>query len=372
MCENHDALLKAKPPDDHDIWGPHESPFIRGLIERWTSAGLERFGQTSAELLLWVAGKMHKPGTPVIRPGPMLRWSADDLVSVKQFLEALPPEAFTINEWMLVVDYLFQRYLPADALMQESQWQIARASMMGRVQSNIAAMSAASAAHIAMTIPVSVPDIEAQFGISETQRAAIEFGQARCAQYVTNVTDGLRGRIKLAITDWQEQKFLGTPANIAKQDLQSKLLDQFGEANRDWRRISITEAGEAANQGFIGAQPFGTQVKRIEQYRGACSFCARIDGNIYTVVSPDKRDKDGDTEVWAGKNNIGRSAAPRKRTPDGMVDRIKSELLWVPAGLVHPHCRGRWVRVNLPTLPIDAELSSWLRQQTEARKKNGG
>ncbi len=50
--------------------------------------------------------------------------------------------------------------------------------------------------------------------------------------------------------------------------------------------------------------------------------------------------------VWPGKNNIGRRASPRKRVVDVLVERDPDEMWWLPAGLAHPHCRGRWVVVS--------------------------
>ena len=152
------------------------------------------------------------------------------------------------------------------------------------------------------------------------------------------------------------------PSAIARRDLQGTLLDQFADLNRDWRRIAITEAGEAANQGLVATLKPGTLVKRIEQYRGACPYCKSIDGQVYTVVSPDKPDKDGDTQIWAGKNNYGRSGAARKRTPEGMVDRLPSELWWPVAGLVHPNCRGRLVVLGDMKL-LDQRLADWIKEQ---------
>ena len=210
-------------------------------------------------------------------------------------------------------------------------------------------------------MPSTIPATAKQFGLPDIQRQVIEFGQARCCQYVTNVTESVRGRLKAAIVGWQEQQFQGVPSVIAKRDLQGTLLDNFADLNRDWRRIAITESGEAANQGLIASLPVGTMVKRIEQYHGACDYCRSIDGKVYTVVSPDKPDKDGDTEIWAGKNNYGRSGAARKRTSEGMVDRLPSELWWAPTGLVHPNCRGRLVVLGDMKV-LDQRLADWIKE----------
>jgi hypothetical protein len=143
------------------------------------------------------------------------------------------------------------------------------------------------------------------------------------------------------IVDYQEQVALGG-TSAPRESLQTRLFERFGTLNRDWRRIAITEAGENMNQGLIASLPPGTKVKRIEQYRGACPFCAKWDGAVLEVVAADAPKKDWKTQIWPGKNNIGRSSAPRKKSPLGLVERTPEEL-WAPAaGLFHPNCRGRW------------------------------
>jgi hypothetical protein len=135
----------------------------------------------------------------------------------------------------------------------------------------------------------------------------------------------------------------GAQEGWAPSKLRSELFDRFGEANRDWRRIAITEQNEAAGQGFIASQKPGTKVKRFEM-ADACAWCRAIHERVMTVVAPQKADKDGETEVWLGKTNVGRSAAPRKRLEDGrLVERPADERWWVAAGTQHPHCRGFWL-----------------------------
>lgn len=309
----------------------------------------------------WVGGVFRQTGpVPVQPPGAMLRWTPGELAAVKLYLQSLPPAAFSLDDWMLVVDYLVQKYLPQDVMMQEADWQAARASMMGRVQANLPAISAAAAMRLVERLPTDPALIERQFGMSAVQSSALRFGQKRCCQHVTHVSESLRRKLKLAVLDWQEDRFLGRPSALAQQSLESKLLDRFAEANRDWRRIALTEAGENANQGFIAALPEGAKVKRMEMYQGACAFCRAIDGKVFTVVAPDKPRKDGDTEVWVGKTNAERSSSPKKRTPEGPVARTRDALWWPAAGVMHPHCRGRWLRIAEPAMPVDPRFAAWL------------
>ena len=78
-------------------------------------------------------------------------------------------------------------------------------------------------------------------------------------------------------------------------------------------------------------------------------------------MEPGDADKDGTTEVWAGKTNVGRSASPNKRVEGELVPRVKSELWWAAAGVQHPHCRGTWVHVRPPApTSSDKAWKEWL------------
>jgi hypothetical protein len=166
------------------------------------------------------------------------------------------------------------------------------------------------------------------------------------------------------IVDYQEAVFLGDKVGAA-ESLQGRLLDTFGTMNRDWRRIAVTEATENVNQGFVASCAPGDKLKRVERYRGACPFCRKIDGTVVTVVDPAKADKDGDTEIWVGKTNVGRSASPMRRGVAGLERRAPEELWWIAAGAMHPHCRGSWVRVTAST--PDPEFDAWIASMKRSR-----
>lgn len=58
--------------------------------------------------------------------------------------------------------------------------------------------------------------------------------------------------------------------------LASRLFDDFGVLNRDFRRIAVMEAGDITNNAFIASRPLGSKVRRREAYKGACDFCRFI------------------------------------------------------------------------------------------------
>lgn len=358
QAATNDALeLIYKSTHDHDkgIWQPHESPLLRRLIELFTQRGLDRLEHVKNQILAWESGDHHKPGTvqPAL-PGMMERWSPDELSLVKIYLEALPVEQWSIDDHMMSVEYVVQRYLPADELHTEAEWLAAKASMMGKVQATLDKQPTFKQGDdILAALPSTVAEAKNQFKLNAAQQRMMEFGKARAVENVRALSESVRHKMRGVIMQHLEER--GTASG-----LQSKLLDEFGELNRDWRRIATTEAGECQLQGLIASLEPGTKVKRVEQYANACAFCRKIDGVVAEVVSPDAPNKDPATQVWVGKNNIGRSASPRKRVGDMLVERTPDEMWQLPSGTAHPHCRGRWVVLDKPEEGDDPDFAAWL------------
>lgn len=353
-------MHKSTHDNDEGIWSPHESPLLRRLIELFSQRGLDRLAAVQSAILGWQTGKNHTPSEfPVPKPGMMERWSPDELAAVKLYLEVLPPEQWSLDDHMMAVDFVVQRYLPADELKTEAEWLASRANLMGRVQANMSKQATLGQADVILAaLPSSVGSAVATFEMTSAQKRSLEYGVVRCAENVRALSDGVRHQMRNTVMQHVEQQMLGG----AGESLETRLLDTFGTLNRDWRRIAVTEAGEAQTQGYISSLQPGSVVKRVEQYRGACSFCRKIDGVQVEVVSPATPYKDGKTQIWPGKTNIGRSASPRKRVGDRLIARDEAELWWIPAGLAHPHCRGRWVPVTIPEDGDDPDFAKWLAE----------
>ena len=366
-CADHalDALAKSlsgEDGDNHDVWEPHHSPFISRLIELFTQRGLVRIQAVADQLNLWLAGAKHQPHpeAPLRRPDGMLaRWSPQEAQLVRLYLENLPVTAFTLDDWELVVDHLVQTYLPANELKSEAEWFATRSTIMGRVQANMD-LSAKQADALIGALPLTVHVAAADFKFSDAFVHVMDFARARCCENVVALTDSARHAIKSVVINHQAAVFAGGDSQIARQALASQLLDRFGAMNRDWRRIAVTEAGENANQGMLASMQPGSRVRRIEQYKGACPYCKKIDGTVLTVVEPGAKEKDGTTQVWVGKTNIGRASAPRKRVGSVLIERLPSEMWWIPAGTVHPHCRGLWHKLPDAKPGDDPDFQAWL------------
>ena len=350
--------------NDDSIWNPHESPYIRRLIELFTERGLVRLDKVRTELDAWAAGERHRKGNhSVIRPdGMMRRWDKNELALVKLYLETLPPDQFTLDDWGMVVDYLVQRYLPEDELRTEAEWLTTRAGLMGRVQANMEKPPTLKQADTLLAaMPNTLKDATKKFSLSSSQHAVMDFGRARAAEAVARLSDNVRHKMRDVIMQHEEQKMLNGGASAPGSSLRTRLLDEFGTLNRDWRRIALTEAGEMANQGFIASQAPGNKVKRLEQYAGACPFCRKIDGVVMEVVPAGNPDKNSETQIWVGKTNIGRSVSPRKRIAGGLVERSPDERWQIAAGVQHPFCRGQWLKTVESRPDDDPEFSEWLK-----------
>jgi hypothetical protein len=354
-----------KSVHDHDgegTWQPHESLFIRRLIEMFTDRGLTQINAVKTELLAWEAGAHHTPGAkPINTPGAINRWSEDERALVRLYLESLPVDQWTLDDHMLCIDYVVQTYLPPDTMASEAQWLATRASLMGKVQANMAASPTAKQADALLAaMPLTVAGARAQYNLPPAEAAMMDFARVRAAENVRALTDVVRHKMRGVIVRDLEQKAVGNPT-VGAQSLQSKLFDEFATLNRDWRRIAVTEAGEAQLTGFLAALPYGTHVKRVEQYANACAFCRKIDGKVVEFVDAAMADKDPETMIWLGKTNVGRSASTHKRVGDLMVKRDPDEMWTIPVGLVHPNCRGRWVRVLEADEGDDPDFAAWLQ-----------
>lgn len=114
--------------------------------------------------------------------------------------------------------------------------------------------------------------------------------------------------------------------------LAQALFDRFGDHNRDWRRVAITELAFVANDAYLSGCTEGDDLIGMGSV-GACKHCANIIiGHQVTFRSapPVKDTFDTDmNQVWVGKTNYGR--------------RVAEYTAAIP---MHPHCRCRWHRIS--------------------------
>lgn len=359
-CTDHalEALAKAQSISDDSLWTPHHDPFIRDHLEDVTDRGVQALTAILDSLLLFIGGgQLAKAKT-------IERWTPEQLSAVRRRLERRGPDAMGLDDWLLLVDWLIQRYLPADVALSEAEYLAVRSAAAGKIQAATEhrGLTEQQKALLAGHAPTAMSQWETAFGKPAGLEAAVlDFARARAAQLITDIGERTRHRMKSLIIAHQENLAIGSPDATAGR-LQQQLFDEFAFLNRDWRRIAITETARDANEGFVSALRPGAKVRRVEAY-DACPFCKKIDGMTFTVVSPTKEHKNGWTEIWVGKTNVGRSAAPRKRVGDELVERTDEEMWWPAAGTMHPNCRGTWVRVSVDPPGVNPKFKKWLDKE---------
>jgi hypothetical protein len=368
-CCDHglEALHKAiaEEPSEPAIWRPHENPLLTTLVERVSFVGSGVLQEVQDTLL---------SGLGLGEPVPILRKAdfpdPDELAALRERL-AKPMSDYTPDDWVAFVDLIFNTRMPDTALNAVAADLTAKATLAGHLQAIAEARPGAPSILVLATImdrvvtgaagsPGAVAFEAKQAEVRAAQEASLAFAKTRIGLNLRGMTDAGRSRVSKTILSHVEEHGLSRPGK-----LQQTLLDDFGLLNRDWRRIAITEAGEVANTAYLGQFPPGTRVKRLEAYEGACPFCRRIDGMVFEWTDEPRPERDGWTHVWPGKTNVGRSASPRKRTDEGLVEREPEELWWPAAGVQHPHCRGRWIAQPSKALPpgVNPKFAEWLEKE---------
>jgi hypothetical protein len=150
---------------------------------------------------------------------------------------------------------------------------------------------------------------------TEAELHAVRYAEQHAAQYVTKASDNLKWKIQQAVTEARRNR-------EGSAQLRQKLLDQLGEANRDWRRIALTELTDVMANGYLASLPVGSRL--IAQGAvDACPDCKRLlENQVFTLSDGPGDDQ---TQVWVGKTNVGRKKAA-----------------WLPTIPLHPNCRHKW------------------------------
>lgn len=367
-CLNDLFKAISEDPGDGSLWDKHPNPWLTGLVEtiyeRLSAILLRIQDMFSGALFGRAIGELAKADTP------WLRWDSGLFAAARLRLETIPADDYTLDDWLLLAEYIIQRFLPDDVIRTEAE----HAAIVAQIAGKIAAAMEAEGEHGANRAPEDiVPLIPTDFAhvppkiLTRTENAILRVAAARAAEHISDVAAGTRAAMKRRAIEHIQAQMLGQKEGTA-QALQTRLFDQFAALNRDCRRIAVTEAGEAFLQGYVLAQAPGTHVKRIEAYRGCCAFCREWNGKVFRVISAADAvpTRDGLTCIWPGKTQIGRSASPRRRVGNTMIERSESERWWPTAGLFHPNCRGAWTpareKDDLPP-NVSPEFATWLRDR---------
>ncbi len=370
-----DSLYKAiaEDPvgDEASIWAPHHDPLLAGHIEecyRRLATLLQAVQDDFARALTGEAvGDLAKAEAL-----PWLRWTDAQFAAARQRLQDTPQARWGIEDWMLLAEWLIQKYLPEGVIQGEAEFLTVRAALLGKIQTAMDANHPLPD-HLAEALAAQVPTAFAKVptrALSPVELETMHVARARAAMHISAVSEATRRAMQGLIIEHVQAQVLGQKEGTPGY-LRQRIFDAFGPLNRDFRRIAVTEAGECCNQGFIAAARIGSRVKRKEAYRGACDFCKSIDGKVFVVVEPDAPEKNGDTQVWLGKTNVGRSASPRRRVGAQLQERTPAERWWPAAGVQHPMCRGAWLPMVERPEAVSPEFAGWLDGLITKAKGNG-
>lgn len=343
-----ESLFKALavpngPGADATIWRPHENPWLTQHVEDVTAMGQRALRAIQDAIAAALTGS---PIGELAKAAPWERPDAEARERTRARLEALTPAAWTTDDWMAYAELILADYLPDGVIRDMAEFAIVRSQIGGKIAGALAAQGRpvlpGQAAALVAALPTSRRGGLPPKVLTPVEQAILDISQTRAAIAIAGLTDNARQKVKTTLIEGIRMTVLGEREG-GDEALRSRLLDSFGTLNRDWRRIAVTETGEAHTMGYVAAQTIGTKLRRVEAYVGACPFCRSINGRIMKVVAPDDPRRDGETDIWVGKTNAGRSASPRRREGDALVERSPDQRWWVAAGLMHPHCRGRWV-----------------------------
>lgn len=305
--------------EDHEaertLWGPHPDPAIARLEEELYQVGFTflaelygaAFGEEPPRKLQKAFGL---PGFKVPGWGQVL----------ELFKRPSVPPMELRNGWAQLIDRLANSLFHQRTAEEAAAATAMKCHWLGRVRT-------LSEAGETMGPPPRNWD-EASTRMRRQEQEAMEWTRVRGLEAMTNLTDQAKKGLQNVLLQSRQE-------GLGPRELQRRCYDRFAGLNRDWRRVALTETAAAVSNGQLAAVPEGEDWEAVwVSCRGGCEHCSEWNGRTFRVVPPSFPRKDGQTMLWAGKTNIGRSGA--KRTRDGRV-RGPAELWW-PCVPCHPNC----------------------------------
>lgn len=326
------------------LWDLSPNRFIANHIENVSMRLASITGAMLSMLTQFLAGRSDALMKAEV---PWLRWDEARFEIARRRLNSMNPIAMTLDDYELLIDFIIQRYLSDDVITTEAEYIAVRAALLGKIQANIEIDHRVTDPMIGRIVELLPTDFAhvPPHAFTRTEAAMMDYGKAHAAEAIRGVASGIRHRFATIVLQHVQASILGQREGTWRH-LETKLFDDLSGTGRDMRRIAVTETGEIQNQGYVLAKANGQKVRRQEAYRGACDFCRSINGLVFTVVPVNSSARNGATDIWPGKTNIGRSASPRMRVGNALVERPPEELWWPAAGLQHPNCRGSWTPVT--------------------------
>jgi hypothetical protein len=161
--------------------------------------------------------------------------------------------------------------------------------------------------------------------LTEREAEAVKHASMHAGDKITEISAKHMAGVRQLVMQAKKERW--SAAKLAQA-----LFDKFGDHNRDWRRVAITELAFAANDAYLsGCSEEDTLIGMGAV--GACKHCSNIIiGKKFTFRSepPERNSYTTDMkEVWVGKTNYG--------------NRVAEYVAAIP---LHPHCRCRYHRIS--------------------------
>lgn len=333
---NHALEYLSKSVEEAGLWHPHPTSRLLSAMEQASTIDvcdqLELIRGAALKALTGVGEHALTKAVPDDL-GPKCR-------KLERQLRDVEPGTLDLDTYLDVLDCWLWRYLPPALAAQQAKRRAVQQYLLGLLRYAGEPRDPAAARDLVEHLPATIEAAKPHFPLASLDEARIRVAQASAARHVQAITARTRSAMQEIIINAERRRIVSGHTAYDVRPLEQQLQDAFGELNRDWRRIAVTETAINASDAYLSRFKPGEKVKWLA-HPGACRYCEDQNGTIFTVVAPDHPKKDPHTMVWVGKHaeNIGRSMAKRKRLESGeLVDREPHELL-IPAIPSHPSCR---------------------------------
>jgi hypothetical protein len=153
---------------------------------------------------------------------------------------------------------------------------------------------------------------------------SVQHAASHAADKLTEISERHRAGVRQTILQAQRERW-------EPQKLTQELYDVYGDQNRDWRRVALTELAMAVSDAYLAGCEEGDQIVGMGA-ESACKYCQEyVVGKTFTVTHqiPQNNYHYDMKMMWSGKSNFGRRVAE-----------------YVPCIPMHPNCRCRWHKVS--------------------------
>lgn len=342
---HHDAANAAadylcKSVEDALLFDQHPTSPLLGQVENFSTAWMEDILHRLQVKLLTVLVTGSQLAKAVITEE-----EEDHCRTLERMAREAPPGSLTLDDYLAMLDCLMERYLPAVQIESKAKRHAVQQYLAGKLRQEAPADGGREKVRTAMLSALGLSRAQAGRAANMTpvDQARMQVAKANAGRLIQDLRSATRSKVQKIIIDAERTRIETGHPRYKGQPLQQALSDAFGELNRDWRRVAVTETAFNASDGYLASLLPGEKVRWLP-HPGACRYCESMRGRVFEVVPASQTHKDPETQVWVGKYlmNYGRAIAKRKRLADGtLADRDADELV-VPAIPAHPVCRCLW------------------------------